>query len=1114
MLNQSAKFRAMYQSFPISLLIPVLLLFPLTFASCGGDPDPTLDLPQDTDTLEADVIDPDNGTVDVVPDRIEEVAVDSIVGDTGPDIIEPGSFGAPCSKNEDCYSNLCIEGPEGFICTMLCLDGGCPNGFMCSGIMNTFPDTIFLCMPEFSKVCSACTADNQCAGGKCIEFPEGRFCTVPCTGDECPSNYECADVPDLTDRYCVPPSGSCLCRAKDEGTKRACQVTNDVGTCYGYESCDPDIGFAACDAIPAKAEECNGLDDDCNGKPDDGIGDGEPCDQTNEFGTCTGTGICMGSKGWACSAMIPAVETCNGIDDDCDGSTDEDFKVDDLYSTIENCGACNKSCEGIFPNATVACDVTAAVPRCVVVECEDGYYKLNDYQCIPMTSTICTPCVLDTDCILDNARCVELGDGGTYCGRGCVDSGECPPGYECLPFDGGMDQCVPVSGSCACDTPDPNITRVCTVSAQVDPDSPVYTCTGLQRCGEGGWTACELPAEECNLIDDNCDGKIDENFTEVGTGRYVSDSDCGVCGNNCSAQTVPNGYGVCDTDRTIPDCRVECNNNFFNVDGNPANGCECEYVSADDPPGGGDADCDGIDGKTDGAIFVAKWGQDTSPGSIEQPLKTLGAAFTMAQSTGKDVYVATGIYTEPVSIRTGVSVYGGFSADFRILDPVAYETVILGQEPTPLMPGAVNAVSVNSGTPGSTVFSGFVVIAYNNRTPGQNSIAMYVRDCGNALTVQNCRFVGGLAGNGAAGALGLSGEDGISGAAGTAAFDVNNANCGTSTNAGGTGGSFSCGGTSVAGGNGGTAICPDFDEDTGICPTDPTTQTRKANENGATGANGGAVGGIAGLDALINPDCSFFGSCGTCNVPAETRTGAPGTPGAIGQDGPGGIGCATTEGSVVDGVWVPAAALSGGVGTHGGGGGGGGAAGGVETANCGPGDGNRGYSDLGGSGGGGGSGGCGATGGTAGGSGGGSFALFVVFTSTPVTVPTINNVVVEPGQGGNGGNGGPAGVGGKGGSGALGGADGAGVDLTFCAGGGGAGGNGGAGGHGGGGGGGCGGPAYGLFVNGVDTGLVNGWKTSITFNGAGEGGAGGTGGTSFGADGTDGAQGVAANSNF
>ncbi|HOH77688.1 MAG TPA: hypothetical protein PLB35_10590 [Myxococcota bacterium] len=1107
-------------SWRIQVMVPALLAL-LPTVSCGNAPDPEADVTADQGPVEVTY---DEGTLPdgVIDNGAPDTGRDLIAVDIQPDGIVPGGFGAPCDDYDDCDSRLCVEAEGGSICTKLCLQEGCPEGFVCSGITNTYPDALFLCMPVFSKVCSSCTFDNQCAGGKCVQFPEGKFCTVPCETTACPSDYQCVDADGGQGRFCVPPSGSCLCRKKDEGTRRACEKTNEIGTCYGYESCDPEVGFTACDASLAKAEECNGLDDDCDGSPDDGLDEGESCLVENEFGACQGTSVCFGLKGWICGAKEPEAETCNGIDDDCDGETDEDFKVDGAYGSLENCGACNKSCIGIFPNATVDCDATGPVPRCIVTDCDDGFFKLNDYQCIPLTSTICNTCVIDSDCIIEGARCVEFADGGRYCGHPCENSGNCPTGYSCVAVPGGDDQCLPDSGSCACDTPDPNITRVCQVSWQENPESPLYTCSGIQRCGEGGWSDCELPAEQCNGQDDNCNGEIDEGF--LTDGRYTSNTNCGVCANNCTTMSVTNGFGVCDTSRTIPDCKVECNNGFFNVDGNPANGCECQYKGAVDLPGGGDDDCDGIDGSTEGAVFVAKWGADTNPGTIEQPVLTIARGMQLADGApARDVYVATGIYTEPLNIREGVSVYGGFSADFKILNPIAYETVILGQEPIALLPGAVNAVSINGQAAGSTVLSGFVVIAYNNRTAGQNSIGIYIKDCDSSLAVRDCRIVGGLAGNGAAGGLGVSGEDGVGGAAGLAAYDINTANCGTTTRAGGQGGTHSCGTTPVGGGSGGTAICPDFDEDTTGCATGPTIfnpdrvilQTRKSNENGTGGLNGGGAGGIAGLDSIIDSDCSYSGSCGSCSVPSETRTGAAGMPGNTGTDGGGGNGCTNTSGNVVDGLWVPAQATGGGTGAHGSGGGGGGAAGGVETLNCGPSDGgNRGYTDLGGSGGGGGSGGCGATGGTPGGSGGGSFGIFVAFTTAPTSVPDISGVRVQPGQGGIGGNGGAGGVGGKGGAGALGGADGAGVDLTFCAAGGGAGGNGGAGGHGGGGGGGCGGPAYGIFMSGADPASVGAWKTSVTFLGAGEGGAGGTGGTSFGADGTNGSNGIAANTNF
>jgi hypothetical protein len=1037
--------------------------------------------------------------------------------------IEPGTFMSPCSSNRDCDSGFCVEGPQGMICTRTCLADDCPQGFLCAGIVNTFPDLVFVCLPLFGRVCAPCSTNAQCAGGQCVELDDGLYCSVPCSADECPDPYVCTELLDENEEsagsFCLPPSGTCQCRTPDEGFKRICQVANELGTCFGYETCDPEEGFVGCDARTPSPEECNGLDDDCNGIPDDGLPGGEACEVTNEFGICTGTRTCGGPQGWICSAQVPGAEVCDGLDNDCDGVTDDPFKVGDKYAVMEHCGACNRSCIDIFPNAVPGCDATRDIPRCIVVQCNTGFFKLNDFQCIPLTSTLCGPCVVDADCIREGNRCIPVGDGGTYCGQQCTDSGDCPPGYACRPFEGGPDQCVPESESCACTGADPNIVRSCAVTWQdpENPGSPALTCYGLQRCLESGWGTCELPDEDCNYIDDNCNGLVDEGFVDPSTGRYVDDSNCGVCGNNCTAATVINGSGICDTARSVPDCKIVCNVGFFDVNMNPADGCECEYLGAIDFPNGRDGNCDGIDGQVDAAIFVARWGSDTNSGAIDAPLLTVQAGINRALAQSKrEVYVSTGVYTEPVALVAGVGVYGGFSADFRIREPLAYETVILGGAPTPAAPGAVNAVGVSTGSPGSAVLDGFVVIAFSNKTAGGNSIGIYIRDSNSALSVRNTRVVAGDGGDGLPGGPGQSGGNGTPGSPGTAAYDIGQTNCTSAQEtAGGSGGSNTCGSTNVSGGAGGRSICPDFNESTSGCST-TTVQTRKAVENGTSGQNnsgGSGAGGIAGLDSFINPDCTLFGTCGTCSVPNASMSGADGVPGATGSNGGSGIRCESAQGSVAGGVWVPGSAGNGANGAHGGGGGGGGAAGGVETSNCSSAT-SR-YTDIGGSGGGGGAGGCGALGGTGGGSAGGSFAVFIVFSSAPASLPEVRDLVIEAGRGGDGGNGGNGGVGGRGGAGQPGGADGAGSGATFCAASGGFGGIGGAGGHGAGGGGGCGGPAYGVFAHGAPAGNLQVYKSSgLVFLGSGQGGTGGLGGASLGNAGQNGETGVAAQTNF
>jgi outer membrane protein assembly factor BamB len=107
-------------------------------------------------------------------------------------------------------------------------------------------------------------------------------------------------------------------------------VTVDSGTTYGLQGSlldtdgdgDPDDWDCAPsdpDVRHGAVETCNGLDDDCVNGPDDGF------DQDGD-----GYRICDGD----CNDSSPLVhpnqpEACNGVDDDCDGSVDEGFPDSD-----------------------------------------------------------------------------------------------------------------------------------------------------------------------------------------------------------------------------------------------------------------------------------------------------------------------------------------------------------------------------------------------------------------------------------------------------------------------------------------------------------------------------------------------------------------------------------------------------------------------------------------------------------------------------------------------------------------------------------------------------------------------------------------------------------------
>ncbi len=81
-----------------------------------------------------------------------------------------------------------------------------------------------------------------------------------------------------------------------------------------------------CQCTPA-AETCNNLDDDCDGQVDNGISrscyTGPP--GTDGHGICVrGTETCSAGAWGSCAGEVrPSVETCNALDDNCDGQVDE-----------------------------------------------------------------------------------------------------------------------------------------------------------------------------------------------------------------------------------------------------------------------------------------------------------------------------------------------------------------------------------------------------------------------------------------------------------------------------------------------------------------------------------------------------------------------------------------------------------------------------------------------------------------------------------------------------------------------------------------------------------------------------------------------------------------------
>lgn len=368
----------------------------------------------------------------------------------------PGGFGWPCNENVECDSNFCVDSPQGKVCTIPCIEE-CPWGWTCK-TFTMGADIVSLCVPLYLNLCDPCTENKDCnsefTGGEalCVYYGEkGRFCGGDCApGKTCPKGYECKEVQDAAGNkreQCVPQSGECQCspRAIKLGLSTECFVLNQYGKCPGARKCVV-TGLTACDARTPADEQCNGIDDNCNGLTDEVQGKFK-CSKKNEFGECWGFGECVGGVIVGCDAKEPAPEVCNGLDDDCNGETDDAICYDGNPCTKDTCDVGSGAC--VFVPIAGPCDDgnpctlndTCVNGQCVggaPKDCDDKNPCTDDYcdpgtgKCYYVNNT--APCEDGNKCTI-NDRCLNgTCQSGQF--KDCADDNPCTINEKCDPATG------------------------------------------------------------------------------------------------------------------------------------------------------------------------------------------------------------------------------------------------------------------------------------------------------------------------------------------------------------------------------------------------------------------------------------------------------------------------------------------------------------------------------------------------------------------------------------------------------------------------------------------------------------------------------------------------------